>query len=160
MFVDILLLISGIICIAAGLLGCIIPAMPGPPLSYIALLLIHFTKFADFSVKFLLITAGITVIVTVLDFVFPAWGTKKLGGSSAGTIGSIIGLIVGLFFLPLGILLGPFAGAVVGELIIGRQTGDAFRSGLGSFLGFIFGTAMKLAVCFAFTFYFIKEIIV
>ena len=127
MIVDILLVILSFCILIGGVVGCIIPAMPGPPLSYIALLLLQATRFADFSVKFLVITAIATVIVTVIDYVLPVWGTKKWGGSRAGTIGSVIGLFAGLFFSPVGIIVGPFAGAVVGELIAGRDTNSAFR---------------------------------
>ena len=160
LFFDILLLILGICLLVGGLIGCIIPAIPGPPLSYIALLMLQATRFANFSLKFLLITAGITIIVTILDYILPVWGTKKFGGSRAGTIGSIAGLLLGLFFVPWGIILGPFIGAVVGELITGRDTNYALRSGIGSFIGFVFGVAMKLTVCIALTYYYIKEFII
>jgi len=159
MALDIVLVILGICLILCGFIGCIVPFIPGPPLSYVALLLLQITSFADFSVIFLLITASVTVIVTIADFVLPAWGTKKWGGSRAGTIGSIVGLVVGLFFLPIGIFVGPFAGAVLGELIAGRKTDDALRAGFGSFVGFLFGTAIKLTVCFVFAFYYFKELL-
>ena len=159
MIFDILLVILGICFLVGGLIGCILPAVPGPPMSYIALLLLQATDFADFSVKFLVITAVITIIVTVIDYLLPVWGTQKWGGSRAGIIGSVIGLLLGLFFLPAGIIVGPFAGAVVGELIAGRDTNTAMRSGLGAFFGFVLGTGMKLAVCVVFTFYYIKGLI-
>ena len=160
MVFDILLAVLGFCFIVGGLLGCIIPAMPGPPLSYVALLLLQATRFADFTVHFLLITAMVTMVITVVDYILPAWGTKKWGGSRAGTIGAILGLLLGLFFTPMGIIVGPFAGAVVGELISGRDTNAALRSGFGSFVGFLFGTVMKLTVCIAFTYYYFKELIV
>jgi len=158
MVIDILLVILGFSFLIGGFLGCIIPVIPGPPLSYAALLLLHFTRFAGFSVQFLLITAIVTIIVTVVDYVLPMWGIRKWGGSRAGTIGAVIGLLIGLFFAPVGIIAGPFAGAVVGELITGNNTDTAFRSGFGSFMGFLFGTAMKVTLCLTFTFYFIKEL--
>jgi uncharacterized protein YqgC (DUF456 family) len=117
------------------------------------------TSFGDFSIQFLVIAAIITVIVTVVDYILPVWGTRKWGGTRAGTIGAVVGLLVGLFFAPVGIFVGPFAGAVVGELITGRNTDTAFRAGFGSFIGFLFGTVMKVTLCLAFTFYFIKELI-
>ena len=159
MFIDILLVVLGFCFLIGGLAGCVIPVMPGPPLSYVALLLLQATQFAGFSVKFLLITAVVTVLVTVVDYVLPAWGTRKWGGSRAGTIGALFGVLVGLFFLPVGIIAGPFAGAVAGELIAGRDKDAALRSGFGSFVGFIVGVGMKLTVCIVFTFYFIKELI-
>jgi len=157
MIIDIFLLVLGFCFLIGGWLGCILPVMPGPPLSYIALLLLQFTRFADFSGKFLLITAAVMVIVTVIDFVLPVWGTRKWGGSRAGTVGAILGLLVGLFFAPVGIILGPFAGAVLCELIAGRETNAALRSGFGSFVGFILGTVMKITVCAVFTYYYMKE---
>ena len=160
MVFDILLVILGFCFIVGGFIGCILPAIPGPPLSYIALLLLQATRFADFSGKFLLIAAIVTVIVTFVDYIVPVWGTKKLGGSRAGAIGSVLGLLVGLFFSPVGIIVGPFIGAVVGELISGRNTKTALRSGFGSFVGFLFGTVMKVTVCMVFTFYYIKELAV
>jgi len=160
MIFDILLVVLGFCFLVGGCIGCIIPAMPGPPLSYIALLTLQATRFADFSGKFLLITAIVTIVITVVDYILPAWGTRKWGGSRAGTIGAIIGLLVGLFFAPIGIIVGPFAGAVVGELITGRNTDAALRSGFGSFVGFFFGTIMKLTLCMVLTYYYVKELIV
>ncbi len=101
---DILLVVLGFCFIIGGLAGCILPVIPGPPLSYIALLLLQATRFADFSGRFLLVTAGITIIITVLDYILPIWGTKKWDGSRGGTIGAMIGLLIGLFFAPLGIV--------------------------------------------------------
>jgi uncharacterized protein YqgC (DUF456 family) len=160
MVIDILLVVLGFCFLIGGWVGCILPVMPGPPLGYVALLLLQFTRFANFSVQFLLITAAITIIVTVVDFVLPAWGTRKWGGSRAGTIGAILGLLIGLFFAPVGIIVGPFAGAVVCELITGRDANAALRSGVGSFVGFILGAVMKMTVCAVFTYYYVKELIV
>ena len=160
MFLDIFLVILGLCFLIVGLIGCILPVIPGPPLSYVALVLLQITRFADFSGKFLLIAALITVIVTVVDYLLPIWGTKKIGGSRAGTIGAVLGLIVGLFFVPVGIFLGPFVGAFLGETIVGRDTKTALRSGLGSLMGFLMGAVMKLTVCIVFSYYFIKEMIV
>jgi uncharacterized protein YqgC (DUF456 family) len=157
MAIDIILIILGLCFILGGLLGCVIPAIPGPPLSYIALLLLQITPYGHFSTRFLIISAAVTIGVTVIDFILPAWGTRKWKGTRAGAIGAVIGLIAGLFFPPAGIILGPFAGAFIGELIVGRTANEAFRSGFGSFMGFITGAALKLAVSIAFTYCFIKE---
>ena len=158
MVFDILLVILGFCFLIVGWVGCILPAIPGPPLSYVSLLLLQATRFADFSVKFLLITATVTVIITIVDYILPVWGTRKWGGSRAGIVGAVFGVLIGLFFLPVGVIVGPFAGAVAGEIIAGRNTNAALRSGFGSFVGFLLGTAMKLAICTAFTFYYIKEL--
>jgi uncharacterized protein YqgC (DUF456 family) len=159
MFLEVLLVVLGICLLIGGLLGCVLPVIPGPPLSYVALLALQATRFAGFSVSFLVITAIVTIVVTVVDYILPVWGTRKWGGSRAGTIGAVIGLLIGLFFAPVGIITGPFAGAVVGELITGRNADTAFRSGFGSFIGFLFGTVMKLTVYLAFTYYYCRELL-
>lgn len=92
------LIVLGIIFMISGILGCVLPVIPGPPLSYIGLLLLHFTEKYQFSPRFLIIWAIITGVVYALDYIIPAWGTKKFGGSKRGILGSIIGLVVGLFF--------------------------------------------------------------
>lgn len=157
---DYLLIGFGIILIISGILGCVLPLLPGPPLSYIGLLLLHFTQDYQFSNKFLIIWGLITGVVYALDFRIPAWGTKKFGGSKRGVWGSIIGLVIGMFFFPpFGIIIGPFAGAVIGELTSGKESGAALKSGFGSFLGFLTGTILKLIVSGMLTWYFVIEMI-
>ena len=159
--VDILLTAGGGLLMIVGLVGCLIPVIPGPPLSFIGLLLLHFTRYADFSFEFLLMFGCIAVIVTILDYIVPIWGTKKFGGSKAGMWGAAIGLVLGLIILPpLGIIIGPFAGAVMGEAFMGKKTAKAFRAGLGSLLGLMMGIGLKLAASIAMTFYFVKDLIV
>jgi len=161
MVLDLLLIIAGIIFLLVGLAGCILPVLPGPPLSSVGLLMLHFTKSHHFSSDFLLLWAALAIAVTIIDNVIPVLGTKKYGGSKKAVWGSIIGLIVGLFlFPPFGIIIGPFAGAVIGELIDGKETGDALRSGFGAFMGFLGGTILKLVTSGLMTFYFFKELIV
>ncbi len=161
---DIFLTVGGSVLIIVGIIGCILPVIPGPPLSFVGLLLLHFSKYAEFSFEFLLLFGAIAVIVTVLDYVVPIWGTKKFGGSKAGMWGAGIGLVVGIIVLapvmPLGILLGPFAGAVIGESINGKKSKEAFRAGLGSLLGLMMGVGLKLAASLVMTYYFVKELIV
>lgn len=156
---DFVLIGLGIILMITGILGCVLPIIPGPPLSYIGILLLHFTERYQFSSQFLLIWAVITVVIYALDFIIPVWGTKKFGGSKHGAWGSMIGLIAGLFFPPLGIIIGPFLGAVAGELISGKETRYALKSGLGSLVGFLGGTILKLITSGMMTWYFIKEIL-
>ncbi|KJF42138.1 DUF456 domain-containing protein [Draconibacterium sediminis] len=158
---DILLIVLGAVFIISGVLGCVLPIIPGPPLSYIGLLLLHFTERYQFSSKFLIIWAIITVVVYALDYLIPAWGTKKFGGSKRGVWGSIIGLVIGMFFFPpFGIIIGPFVGAVIGELTVGKDSGAALKSGFGSFMGFLAGTLLKLIASGMMTWYFVKEMIV
>ena len=128
---DIFLIILGAICLLVGILGCVLPVLPGVPLAYCGLLLLHATDKVQFSWQFLVIWAVVTIVVQVLDSVVPIWGTKKFGGSKMGVWGSTLGLLVGLFFGPWGIVLGPFLGAVVFELIDGKNTRLALKAGWG-----------------------------
>ncbi|HRZ43536.1 MAG TPA: DUF456 domain-containing protein [Bacteroidales bacterium] len=145
---EVLFIVIGIVCIILGILGCFLPVIPGPPIAWVAMLLLQITEKENrpFTINTLVIWGAVVIIVTVLDYVVPIWGTKKFGGSKYGTWGSTIGLIIGLFFAPYGIIIGPFAGAVAGELIGGMSSKQAFRAGVGSFLGFLTGVFLKLAV--------------
>ena len=156
---DIFLIILGSICLLVGILGCVLPVLPGVPLAYCGLLLLHATDKVQFSWQFLVIWAAVTVVVQVLDSVVPIWGTKKSGGSKMRVWGSTIGLLVGLFFGPWGIVLGPFFGAVVFELIDGKNTRLALKAGWGSFVGLMTGTILKLICCGLMTYYFIAELV-
>ena len=157
---DLVLIGLGMILMIFGIIGCVLPFLPGPPLNYIALLLLHFTGRYQFSTEFLVLWAIITAVVYGFDLVIPVWGTKKFGGSKYGIWGSVIGLLAGFFFFPpLGIVIGPFIGAVTGELIAGKDSGAALKSGFGSFVGFVAGTVLKLAASGVMTWYFAKELI-
>lgn len=141
---DTLLIIIAFLCGCVGILGSIIPGLPGPPLSYVGLLCIHFTEGGEFSTSTLLIWAVITLVVTALDFYLPAFMTRRFGGTRAGAIGATVGVFVGLLFPPFGIFFGPFFGAVLGELTQNKKdAGQAFKSGFGSFLAFLVGTGLK-----------------
>ena len=157
---DYILLIFGILLMILGIIGCLVPVLPGPPISFIGLLLLHFSRFGHFSDTALIIFGAVTVIVTILDYVVPVWGTKKFGGSKYGTRGATVGLIIGLFLGPLGMILGPLFGAFVGEMIFKDDINYAMKAGFGSLLGFLTGIGLKLAASFIMTFYFVKELIV
>ena len=158
---DYLLAVLAGIMMVVGILGCLLPVLPGPPLSFAGLLVLHFSRFADFSSTFLITWGCVTIVVTILDYVVPIWGTKKFGGSKSGMWGAGIGLVAGIFFLPpIGIIVGPFAGAVIGEALTGKNTSSALRAGLGSFLGFLAGVGIKLAASVIMTYYYVKELIV
>lgn len=140
-----------------GIIGCLVPVLPGPPLSFLGLILLHVTRFGHFPKNTLMILAAIAVIVTILDYIVPVWGTKKFGGSKYGIRGATVGLIIGFFLGPIGIVLGPFIGAFVGEMIFKDDLNYAFKAGFGSLLGFLTGIGLKLAASFVMTFYFVKE---
>jgi len=150
----------GAILMILGILGCILPVIPGPPMSFIGLLVLHFGLGDQFTDEFLFTWGFLTVVVTVLDYVVPAWGTRKFGGSKKGVWGSILGLIAGLlFFPPMGIIIGPFLGAVAGEMIDGKDFNPALRAGFGSFIGFLAGTMMKLAVSLFMAYHFVRVLV-
>lgn len=154
---DILFITIGILFIFLGIIGCILPILPGPPIGYIGLVFLQFTDATPFSTNFMILWAIIALGVTALDYIVPIWGTKKYGGSKYGTWGSMIGLVLGLFVPPIGIIIGPFVGALVGELILGRSSNEAIRSGKGALMGFLLGTGLKLIVSSIIAFYFFKE---
>jgi len=156
--IDWILLVFAIILLIVGILGCILPVIPGPPLSFGGILLLHYTRFGDFTFEFLALMGFLALAVTILDYIVPVWGTKKLGGSKYGIWGATIGLVIGIFiFPPIGIIIGPFFGALFGELIRDNNLNKAFIAALGSLVGFLLGTGMKLIVSFVITYYFIKE---
>ena len=156
---DYILLILGIIFMIIGIIGCLVPVLPGPPINFLGLLFLHLSKFGQFTTPTLIILGSVAVIVTVLDYIVPVWGTKKFGGSKYGTKGAVVGLIVGFFLGPLGIILGPLIGAFVGEMIFKDDMSYAFKAGFGSLLGFLTSIGLKLAASLVMTFYFIKELI-
>ncbi|MFW6327318.1 MAG: DUF456 domain-containing protein [Bacteroidota bacterium] len=157
---DYLLLSLGIVAIIVGLAGCILPVIPGPPISWLGLLALNYTRWADFSFNFMLLTFLLAVVVTILDYVVPVWGTKRFGGTKAGIWGATIGLVVGLFILPpLGIILFPFLGALAGEVMSGKDGRQSLRAALGSFFGFLMGIGIKLIASFLMTYYFIVALI-
>jgi len=151
------LIILGLLFIVAGIIGCIIPGVPGPPLAFVSLILLEFTDATPFTFTFMGTWGLIVVGVTLLDYYVPVWGTKKFGGSKYGMWGSIVGLVIGLFTGPIGIILGPFLGAYLGETIGGMRNEAALKAGLGAFLGFVAGTIMKLGVSFIISYYFFTE---
>jgi len=133
------LLIIGSILAVIGVVGSIIPALPGPVLGYGALILLYFAKGpASISLLSLGIFAALLIFVTLFSYIAPIWGARFSGASRHGMIGACIGAILGfIFFLPLGIFIGAFAGAVIGELSTGKDGSTALKAGIGTLLGSI-----------------------
>lgn len=157
--VDVLWVIIGVVLVLAGFIGCFLPVIPGPPFNYLALLALQLKEKAAFSTEFMVVWLLITVAVTSLDYIVPILGAKKLGGSKYGITGSALGLLVGLFFFPpLGLILGPIIGAFIGELIAGKSRDIALKAALGSFIGFLTGTLIKLIASTVMTYYFIAGV--
>jgi len=162
---DILLIIIGIILVLVGLLGAIIPGIPGPAISFVSLILLQISSKSPYTEEELIVLGLIMAAVTVLDYVVPVYGAKKFGGTKRGVWGSTIGLIIGIFILPMtgivlgpfglfGIILGPFVGAYIGESTGGSNSNEAFKAAIGSFIGFLAGTFMKLAYSVVIAYYF------
>jgi len=157
----IVLIILGLLFSLIGLIGCIVPIIPGPPLSFFALIILSYAKnWEPFSTLFLIIMAGLTIVVTLLDYVVPAIGAKRYGASTLGVWGSIIGMLFGLFiFPPWGMLIGAIAGALAGELLSGKRGKKVVRAGWGVLVGNILCIGLKLAFSGAVLFFYIKEMI-
>lgn len=155
---DILIFIIGFLLTAAGVIGCIMPALPGPPLNLAALILLQISFPDTFRGNMLIIFTSLTLIVTGLDYVLPSIGAKKFGISKYGVIGSFTGMIIGLFFTPVGMILGLIAGAVIGELAAGKNKNEAVKAGLVTFMLSIFMMLLKFSISVVMAYYFLKEV--
>lgn len=145
---DIILVLIGILLMIGGIIGSFIPVLPGPLTSWFGLLVLYLTKTIEINYWVLGITLTIAIGIYILDYIIPAMGTKRFGGSKYGIFGTTIGLIVGLiFFPPFGIIIGPFLGALVGELLYdSKDSGRALKAAFGSFIGFLTSTFIKFIV--------------
>jgi uncharacterized protein YqgC (DUF456 family) len=149
---DIALLLIAFILMIIGILGSFLPVLPGPPISWVGLLFLYLTKAVPLSYTVLGITLVVALVVGILDYVIPAKGTKRFGGSKYGIWGTNIGLIVGILApIPLGFIIGPFVGAFVGELMNdSNDSQKAFKAATGSFIGFLASTFIKFVVSMVF----------
>ena len=157
---DILLLFIGFILMLVGILGSFLPVLPGPPISWVGLLLLSLTKAVPDDWWFLGVTAVVALVVFAMDYIIPAMGTKKFGGSRAGMIGTTLGLLVAIFFPILGIfgiIIWPFVGALIGELTNKADQKTALKAAFGSFIGFLTGTFLKFVVTVIFLGLFISK---
>ena len=149
------LIIIAFVCLVVGIIGSIAPALPGPPVSWLGLLLAGFTPWVETSPLLLIVTAAVAVVICVLDYVIPSLSTKRYGGSKYGIWGCNIGLIVSFIGLPFGptglfgLVFWPFAGAFIGEYIKNQDFQPALRAAWGAFVGFLSGTLMKVVYCIA-----------
>lgn len=156
---EIFLAVLGIIILLVGFVGCFIPALPGPPLAYVSLLLLQIGPTIPFSLKFMIIMAIVVVGVTLIDYLIPALGAKKWGGSNYGIVGALIGVIIGLFiFPPIGFIVFPLLGALAGEIINGANTNKAFKAAFGTFIGLVFGTMLKFSITLVIAYYFFSTL--
>lgn len=158
---DIFLTVVAILLAIVGLAGSVVPILPGPPVSWTGLLLLSFTDYYERPAWWLWMWLAIVALVTLADNFLPVVMTKKFGGSRAATVGTILGMIVGLFFGPWGMILGPFAGAYLGEVVGNRSEGGvALKVATGAFVAFIGGVGIKLVASGMLLYYMVKELIV
>ncbi|MBR1516829.1 MAG: DUF456 domain-containing protein [Bacteroidales bacterium] len=162
---EIALIIFAILCAVLGIIGSVVPGLPGPPVAWVGLLLLFLCPSVDVSATLLIVAATVALVITVLDYLVPSALTTRLGGSRPGIWGCNIGLVVSIFGLPfgpqclLGVILWPFIGALVGELVSGKPLPVSIRSATGAFLGFVTGTLLKLFYCLALTIYVVVEVV-
>ncbi len=157
-----LIAIAAILLGVIGIVGSVAPGLPGPPLSWLGMLIIYIwgsgTNAAGepMSTTTLLVWLGIVTVISIIDYVVPAYFTKLTGGSKYGAWGAIAGLIVGLIYPPVGMILGSLLGAFAAEfLFAGKNAGASLKSALGAFVGFLAGTGIKLICAGVMMFYII-----
>ncbi len=145
---DIFFLLLGFVLALVGLIGAFLPVLPGPFSSWCGLLLLYMTSVVPMDYTFLGITLFVAILIWVLDYFIPAFGTKKFGGSKYGIYGTTIGLIIGLISpIPFGILIGAFLGALIGELLYdSKDTNRAMKASFGAFVGFLASATLKFSV--------------
>ena len=152
-----ILIVLAVILAVIGIIGSIVPGLPGPPLSWVGLLLAflsHKLGGADMTLTFVMIWLGVTVIVSVLDYTVPAKFTKLAGGSKAGSQGALIGMIIGIFLTPIGMIPCSLAGAFLAEMFQENKSAtDALKASLGTFAGFLVGTGLKLIASVTMAYY-------
>lgn len=141
---DYILILFAYISAIIGVIGAVVPALPGPPVSYLGLLALAFCDNDELSATTLAIAGVLATVITIIDYIAPLWFTKRAGGSTAAMWGATIGLIIGLFFNIIGVIVGPFLGAFIGELIMETPPGKALKVACINFLAFIFTTGIKL----------------
>ena len=154
---DIFLLTLGFILTLLGIIGSFLPILPGPITGWFGLLLLHSTKIVPKDWTFLGITLAIAILIWVMDYLIPAIGTKRFGGSKYGVYGTTIGLIVGLLSpIPFGILIGAFFGALIGELLYdSKDTNRAIKASLGAFIGFLASATIKFSIAIVYVILFV-----
>lgn len=133
-----------------GLAGTIMPALPGLPLVFAGMLLAAWTGgFEQVGVWVVVVLGLMTLVSFAVDFWATAHGARRVGASRKAVVGAVIGTFAGLFFFPVGLLVGPFAGALVGEMLHGREWRQATKVGFGTWFGVVLAVVLKLGLAFA-----------
>lgn len=159
MNIDILLAVISALMLILGLVGCIYPLLPGVPLAWLGLVVAHFCQYTKTPTAVLAITLFFTIVVSALDFFLQPYLTKCSGGSKKAVLGATIGLFASIFFGPIFIILGPFIGAFIGELLTEpSDTARALKAATGSFIGFILGSGIKMICVISFIWIYFFEL--
>nr|WP_294908446.1 DUF456 domain-containing protein [uncultured Lacibacter sp.] len=153
-----LIITAGILLVIIGMLGSILPLIPGPPIAYGGLLLQQLREDTPFSMGFMIFWAVIMLASMILDYFIPIWGTKKFGGTKYGVWGCTLGFIAAFWLGPWGVIIGPFVGAFIGEMIAQNNSTIALRAAIGSFAGFLAGSFLKLVICCFMLYYVVSSI--
>lgn len=158
MNLSVLLAILAGLLLLVGFIGTFVPVLPGAPLAWAGLLLAYFSEYCEISLLALIVAGVFAVLVSVLDNIFPILMTKKFGGSKTATTGATVGLIAGFFIGPVGIIFGPFLGALIGEMIHKRGKSEGvLKAAFGAFMGFLTGIGIKMICVLFFIWYFIAS---
>ena len=159
---EILFVVLGFILMLVGIIGSFLPVLPGVPVSWLGLVALYLSPKLEIDWTFLIITGIVAILLYILDYIIPALGTKKYGGSKAGVYGTMIGLAVGIIApIPFGILIGAFVGAFIGEVAFNKTQGDvAVKAAFGSFLGFLASTFVKFMATIVYLGIFIYKVVV
>lgn len=156
---DLILISIGAFLMILGLLGSFLPVLPGVPISWLGLLLLHLAPSVPINYWFLGITFFFAALIYGLNLIIPAMGTKRFGGSRSGMIGATVGFIAGIIApIPFGIIIGPFIGAFIGEIINKSDRRSALKAAFGSFIGFLASSFMEFIVAFGFLLLFLWKI--
>lgn len=144
----------------AGVLGTVVPFLPGLPLIWGTMLVYGIIEeFSNVNAVFLVVTFAVVLVTEAADYFARAWGARRFGASKSGAVGAVIGSVIGLFFLPLGLILGPFLGVVIAELMAGRSTSESVRAGWGGLIGTLGSIVVKFVVAVAMTIVFVVRVL-
>lgn len=152
------MIVLAFILAVVGLVGAIVPALPGPPLSLAGLAILYWFVPGSISTPLLITMVILTVVVAILDYLAPILLTRVGGGSKQAILCTTLGLVVGLFFMPMGLILGPLIGAFVGEYSNSQRLGKALWVAFLSFLSFLFTTVAKVMLTAMMGYYMVRGI--
>lgn len=151
----IIIVLLAIVLALSGIVGSIVPALPGPPLTLGGLVMVWLIAPEEVTLTVIIVMTVLTIIAQVIDYVAPMWMTKMGGGSKRAIWGSTLGTIVGLFYMPIGLIVGPLIGAFIGEMAESNELGKATKVALMSFIAFLLTTCFKLVLSLMMTYYII-----